>query len=115
VQTGERSREIEGLGTVGNPRMTPHDRPKPPQTMAPLDVEPVEQGPHADDSHLWMSPERIAAIRRAEAVDAEDAERLSYAERQRAIDDARHRAGIARLARVQQEARERRDQEDASR
>jgi hypothetical protein len=39
----------------------------------PLDRPPVEQGPHAaNDAALWMSPERIAAIRRAEAIDAHD-------------------------------------------
>lgn len=67
--------QVQEIGLVGVPggRMNGRTPAPPPQTMRPLDVEPVEQGPHrANDAALWMSPERIAAIRRAEAIDAED-------------------------------------------
>jgi hypothetical protein len=71
-------------GTVSDPKMTPHDRPRPPvPPMAPIgprhvsgtgrpgdpfvfaDPEPTPQGPYApsDVGAPLQSPERIAAIK----------------------------------------------------
>jgi hypothetical protein len=82
--------------------------------MAPLDVEPVEQGPHAPDPDalLWTSPAaKAAAIKRAEAIDAAE----TYQERQRREDDERHRAGVRRMLEAERRYRDHRDQEDEER
>jgi hypothetical protein len=101
-------------GTFDAPKMTPHPRPLPPlPPMRQLDVEPVEQGPHGPDPDalLWTSPERLAAIKRAEAIDAAE----TYQERQRREDEERHRAGVRRMLEAERRYRDHRDQEDEER
>jgi hypothetical protein len=121
LETNRDSHVLEDLaalpGLTSPRRMTPHTPALPKQTMRPLDRAPVEQGPHAPDPAglLWVSAQRIEAIRKAEAADAEDAARLAYAERQRLEDEERHRAGVRRMLRAEEISRNRRDQEDANR
>lgn len=110
--------DVAALPGLTSPRrMTPHTPKPPPQTMRPLDVEPVPQSPHRttdalpNDAALWMSPERRAAIERAEATDAEE----TYQERQRREDEERHRAGVARMLAAERRSRDRRDAEDVER
>jgi hypothetical protein len=112
-QDAARQSELDAMaGRVG--RLTPHDRPKPPvPPMRPLDVEPVEQGPHAPDpdAALWVSSERREAMKRAEAEDGPE----TYAERQRRLDDERHHAGVARLLEAERRYRDHRDEQDRER
>jgi hypothetical protein len=79
-----------------------------------LDRPPVEQGPHAPDPDalLWASPEaKAAAIKRAEAIDADE----TYQERQRREDEDRHRRGVARMLEAERRWRDHRDAADEER
>jgi hypothetical protein len=84
LETTRDSRVLEDVaalgGTFGDPKMTPRPRPNPPVPPMRPYPEPVAQGPfQTNDAALWMSPERRAAMVRAEAADAAE----QAAERQR--------------------------------
>jgi hypothetical protein len=105
--------DVAALGaTPDSRRMTPHDRPKPPvPPMAPivgprhtsgtgkpgdpfvLEDETPRPGPppKADaDALLWTSPERIAALRRAEEADREEARKARRARMLATVAGARY-------------------------
>jgi hypothetical protein len=102
-QVPERQRELEGLGTVSDPRRTP-------RTPAPPPQNPMQPMPDPNAA-LWQSPERLAAIRRNEAEDGPEA----WVERQRRADEVRHREGLARVLEAERRYRDHRDAKDAER
>ena len=116
TQTPERSAELAGLGAVADPRMNPRTPASPAQTMAPIvgprhisgsgrpgdpfvfeDETPLPASEWAarralargEHPALWTSAERLAALRRSEEADREEARKARRARLLQIVSGAR--------------------------
>jgi hypothetical protein len=97
----------------GAPKLTPRSPRNPPvHPMAPMPASKDDDAPELTAGETVL--QRRLALTSQEGMAFEIARR-EWLQRGRADDEARHRAGVARMLEAERRSRERRDQEDEER